>query len=353
MTPRSHARGQTLVALAIVLAPLTALALAVAGTGQLVIDQTRLQAAVDAAAYSAAALEAETLNRVAVTNRVHAAHLVTAAQATSLVSHYRALDRAAHAAAAAGATSVLGPALAAIGRATGAAGAAATALARGVVPLARLQDAALAASARAAVARSDAGLGARVERVLREAAPGARLTPAAAATLRSAPLARALTSGDEASLVRVAVGSRDRFTAGERGRPPLGRTWQIARVGKRGTTTLGAGASLEAVDTVGLDLGKRGRVGIRQDARGSEFGWGRLPALLALRDGPPPPVRVEATLGSWGGRRLSARAAAAAVYRRPGRPGERPSLFGPFWRPRLVPFGGRPPGSERGPGGSR
>ncbi len=334
-------QGQALLALALVLGPLAAAALAVAGVGRLVSDQARLQAAVDAAAYSAAVLEAEALNAVAVGNRTLAAHLATTAQVTALVSHVRALDQLAEAAGAAGlALPALAPITVGLGRTTDLLLAAATGLARTVTPAARRLDPLVSASARLALLRADAGLAARAETVLAANAPGARLTASSRLALRSAPLARAVAAADPASLVAVATASRDRFTAGSAGHPPLGRSWRVGPVAKSGASQLGAGPALRATDRIGLRLPGLRPAMITAAARASEFGHGRLPVARVLRRGRAiPPIRLEASLRSWGGRRLTARAAAAAVYRRPGREAEAPSLFGPFWRPRLVPFG--------------
>jgi hypothetical protein len=333
--PRA-ARGQALLPLVVLLAPMAALTLAALETARLVADQTRLQTAVDTAAYSAAALQAETLNEIAVANRLLAAHHATTAQVTSLVSHYRAIERAMHAASAAGvAVPALATPLALAGRAAGGAVAATTAVARTTVPLARGADALRASSVRARVLRADAVVPRRVDRVLRAAAPSARVAPTTAIALRSAPLARAITPGRPDDVIRVAAASVEPFTAGRAGRPPRARTFRLARVGKSGATQLGH--HVTAVDRVGLDLGSHGHLGIEARARGREFGQGAVPGGWGLRQGTPAPVRVRATMVS-GGVTLQARAAAAAVYRRPGRPGEMPSLYGPFWRPRLVPW---------------
>ncbi len=351
---RTRADGQTLPGLAVVLAPLTAVVLAVVGAGRLTADQTRVQAAVDAAAYSAAALQAEALNAAATGNRTLVAHLATTAQVTALVSHFRALDRLAEAAAGGGvALPPLAPLAGAFGRATDAAVAGATSLARGVVPLARAQDSLTSAAAGAALLKVDADLARLAEGVLAANAPGARLSPKSRLALRSGPLARSVVPAPGRQLLEVATASLDRFTAGRDRRPPVGRTWRLGPVGKTGSTRLAAGPEIEATDQVGLALPGGRRVGLAAAARASEFGHGRPAAAWALRREAIPPVRLEATLESWGGYRLTAKAAAAAVYRRPGRAGERPNLFGPFWRPRLVPFTTRPGSQRTGTGGPR
>ncbi len=348
----ASAGGQTLLGLAVVLAPLTAIVLAVAGAGRLVADQTRLQAAADAAAYSAAAREAEALNATAIGNRTLVAHLATTAQVTALVSHVRALDRLAAVAAAAGlALPPLAPLAGAFGRAADAAVAAATSLARGVVPLARVQDSLASAAAAAALLKADTDLARLAEGVLTANAPGARFSPESRLALRSGPLARSVVPASGRQLLEVATASLDRFTAGRDGRPPFGRTWRLAGAGKSGVSRLRDGRGPEASDRIGVDLPGGRRVGFETTARADEFGHRRVAAGWVLRRGESPaPVRLEASVESWGGRRLTAKAAAAAVYRRPGRPAERPSLFGPFWRPRLVPFATRPGNQKIGHG---
>ncbi len=350
---RHRQRGQTLPVLVLVLLPITGVALAVTGAARLVADQTRLQAAVDAAAYSGAAMQAETLNGTAVANRTLVAHLVTAGQVTSAVAHLRALARAARAAQAVGvAFPVLAPALGLVGQGADAAAQVAAGVAHAVVPLARGASAVEVGRARAALLAADTRLASRVDARLRGNAPDARLTAASAASLRSAPLARAVGSARPGDLVAVAGASVDAFTAGRQSRPPLGRTWRIARVGKSGSTRLGEGAGLAATDTIGVDLVRGTRFGATVRVTGAEFGHGAVhPGWQLRRAARPAAVRIEATLVSIGGRRLTARAAAAAVYRRPGRTDESPDLFGPFWRPRLVPFhGAATPGRSRSTG---
>ena len=335
-----RARGQALAVLVIVLFPLAAAALAVGTVARLVADQTRLQAAVDAAAYSGAALQAEALNHLAVANRTLAANLATTGQMVSIVGHLRALARAARAARAAGVVfPALAPAVGLAGQGFEAAASGAATAARFVVPAAAAASALTVARGRLALASADLRLASRVEARLRAAAPGARLTARSAAALRSAPLSRAVRGGRPVAVIQVARASADRFTAGKSGTPPLGRTWSLARIGKHGTTRLDDAGSVEARDSVGVELPRGARFGVtvRVDAR--EFGHRGVQGGFALADGrPPSALLVEATLTSVGGRRLAARAAAAAVYRRPGRPEERPDLFGPFWRPRLVPY---------------
>ena len=165
--------------------------------------------------------------------------------------------------------------------------------------------------------------------------------------------ARSVVPAPRRQLLEVATASLDRFTAGRDGRPPVGRIWRLGPGGKTGATRLAAGPGLEATDQIGLALPGGRRAGLAAAARAAEFGHGRLAVAWALRRAPIPPVRLEATLESWRGYRLTAKAAAAAVYRRPGRAGERPNLFGPFWRPRLVPFATRPGSQRTGPGGPR
>ncbi len=333
-------RGQALAVLVVVLLPLAAVALAVGAAARLVADQTRLQSAVDAAAYSAAALQAETLNALAVANRTLAANMVTTGQAVSAVGHLRALARAVRAAQAVGVVfPALAPTLGLAGQGVDAAASAATAAARLVVPMSRVASALEAARGRLALAAADARLAGRVEARLRAAAPGARLSLVSAAALRSAPLSRAVRVGSPADVTRVARASVDRFTAGARGAPPLGRTWTLARVGKRGATRIEDAGTVEATDTIGVDLPRGARFGVTVRVDAAEFGHRRAERAFALVDARrPPALRIEATLPSVWGRRLGARAAAAAVYRRPGRPEESRNLFGPFWRPRLVPY---------------
>lgn len=336
--------GQALAVLVVLLLPVAAVSLGVGAVARLVADQARLQAAVDAAAYSVAALEAETLNRVAVANRTLAAHLATASQATSAVAHLRVLARAARAAQSVGVVfPPVAPALATAGQTADGAARAATGLARVVVPLARATSAAEAARTRLALVAADARLPARAEARLRAAAPAARFSTRTALVLRGAPLARAVRMGEAADVSAVSRASLDRFSRGRPGMPPLGRTWRIARVGKDGTTRLDDRGNVEAIDAIGIELSAGKRFGARVRVSASEFGHGGVGQgwRLARPEGPPR-VHLEATLVSAGGRRLTARAAAAAVYRRPGRPEEPPDLFGPFWRPRLVPFDARP-----------
>lgn len=332
--------GQALPVLVAVLAPVAAVALAVGSVARLVADQTRLQAAVDAAAYSAAALQADTLNRVAAANRTLAAHLVTTAQVTSAVAHLRVLARAARAAQSAGAVfPPIGPALGAAAQTADGAAAAATGVARTVVAFARAASAVETGRTVLALGAADARLAARARARLRAAAPAARFTAATEARLRGAALARVVEAGEPADIAVVARASLDPFSAGRPGAPPLGRTWQVVRAGKDGRTRVGEGGAVEATDMVGIRLVEGKGLGFSARVSASEFGHGGVRGgwRLAKPDGPPP-LRLEATLVSVAGRRLTARAAAGAVYRRPGRPGERSDLFGPFWRPRLLPF---------------
>lgn len=338
--PRAARRGQALSAFVVVLAPLTGTALAVMAAARLVADQTRLQAAVDAAAYSAAVLEAETLNEVAVANRALVANLATSGQAVSAVAHLRTLARAARAAQAVGvAFPPLAPALGAAARTADGAAATAAAAARVTVPLARAASALEVARTRAAILAADARLAGRVAARLRAAAPDARLTRFSASALRTAPLSRAIRRARPGDVPAVARGSLDAFTAGRRGAPFVGRTFEVARIGKRGDTGLGDDGTVRATDSIGVTLvrGKRFGATVRVDA--AEFGHVAPPRgwRLSAAEGPGA-VRVEATLLSVAGRQLTARAAARAVYRRPDRPDEAPDLFGPFWRPRLVPY---------------
>ncbi len=358
MKKETSERGQVMLLAAVLLLISCILFLGLFQAGVMVREKIRLQTAVDLAVLSALNTEANSLNAIAVANRAILAQDALAARLNAMVSesafYRKLLDSASWVVRLIPyGGPLLGPALSRGGalmeqlcRRTASAG----------IPALSRADELLALQSRAVrlslVPRPLAAAGDSIK----VNAPTARLSPLSRAALldQGRRLAGAISPIPREKALAPLRGTLDPHTARRNWRVPAGAL-PVRKTG--GTSTRDEG--FRAFDRLQFKVWSRGRwkwkTVLATGSRTRDFGYPRHGELLGI-DPQAVPEGLTLVLRQDPGESLpfllpsdfplTAVGSGRLVFRREGKPGERPNLLNPFWQARLIPVR-EEPGARR------